>query len=487
MRIWQVRVAFIVCLVVWSISMSDDCQTDDDRNVRGRCSVCQRSLQIRRDGLVRIHGSARNRCQGSEQRPIPQENSILPNVDDSTQSAIPMPHVSNPMDSLMDLLRGTRISTIKRIPRASRNNAASKLSQIIDTLISDSNNIDFWILLLLFPKACLRVPSRGGQRWSLSTLLNRQISAETLPEPQCSAPRVPRKSSSVSEDMDRLAVRVSSKLEEDGDFAGAVRLASSTKAFAKCDRETLAALQSKHPPTHPNSTFCAPPPPLDCASLVVSQEEVWQAIRSFRKGSVGGPDGLRPQHLFNLTSKSTGPGGQCLLQSLTTLTNLILAGKVPSDFRPIFFGASLTALRKKEGGIRPIAVGCTLRRLVAKCASKSVAEEMGKMLGPLQLGFGVSRGVEAAVHAARSYVEGLSPSNAVVKLDIKNAFNSVRRDKMLEAVKTHAPQLLPFVHCNYSCESSLLFGGNVISSAEGVQQGDPLGPLLFCLTVHPFC
>lgn len=126
-----------------------------------------------------------------------------------------------------------------------------------DTLISNSNNIDFWIRLLLFPKACLRVPSRGGQRWSLSTLLNRQISAETPPEPQCCAPRVSWKSSSVSEDMDHLAVRVSSKLEE-GDFAGAVRLASSMEAFAKCDRETLAALQSKHPPTHSNSTFCAP-------------------------------------------------------------------------------------------------------------------------------------------------------------------------------------------------------------------------------------
>ena len=27
------------------------------------------------------------------------------------------------------------------------------------------------------------------------------------------------------------------------------------------------------------------------------------------------------------------------------------------------------ALRKKDGGIRPIAVGCTLQRLAAKCAS----------------------------------------------------------------------------------------------------------------------
>ena len=33
--------------------------------------------------------------------------------------------------------------------------------------------------------------------------------------------------------------------------------------------------------------------------------------------------------------------------------------------RPFFFGASVIALNKKDGGVRPIAVGCTLRRLVA--------------------------------------------------------------------------------------------------------------------------
>ncbi len=28
---------------------------------------------------------------------------------------------------------------------------------------------------------------------------------------------------------------------------------------------------------------------------------------------------------------------------------------------------------------------------------------------------------------------------------------------------------------------------SVISSQEGVQQGDPLGPLLFCLALHRHC
>ena len=69
-----------------------------------------------------------------------------------------------------------------------------------------------------------------------------------------------------------------------------------------------------------------------------------------------------------------------------------------------FFGASLTALNKRDGGIRPIAVGCTLRRLVAKMASMSVKDCIGSILAPLQLGYGTPFGAEAAVHSARLYI-----------------------------------------------------------------------------------
>ena len=57
-----------------------------------------------------------------------------------------------------------------------------------------------------------------------------------------------------------------------------------------------------------------------------------------------------------------------LLQSLIVFSNLVLQGKTPMAVHPFFFGANLIALGKKGGGIRPIAVGLTLHRLVAKCA-----------------------------------------------------------------------------------------------------------------------
>ena len=106
------------------------------------------------------------------------------------------------------------------------------------------------------------------------------------------------------------------------------------------------------------------------------------------------------------------------------------------------------------------------------------------LLAPRQLGYGVRGGAEAAVHAARLYMQDLQ-HRCVLKLDFRNAFNTLRRDKMLQAVQNFVPDLLPFVHASYSSPSSLFWSDKIIQSAEGVQQGDPLGPLLFCLTIHP--
>ena len=72
----------------------------------------------------------------------------------------------------------------------------------------------------------------------------------------------------------------------------------------------------------------------------------------------------------------------------------------------------------------------------------------------------------------------------ILKLDFQNAFNCLHRDKMLMAVREKVPGLFPLIHSAYSSPSCLFFGESILQSTEGVQQRDPLGPLLFCLTIH---
>jgi len=70
-----------------------------------------------------------------------------------------------------------------------------------------------------------------------------------------------------------------------------------------------------------------------------------------------------------------------------------------------------------------------------------------------------------------------------VKVDFRNAFNTVCRDVILESVANHLPELLPFATSTLSGSSDLQFGDLTLQSEEGAQRGDPLGPLYFCLAI----
>ena len=131
-----------------------------------------------------------------------------------------------------------------------------------------------------------------------------------------------------------------------------------------CNEEKYLALQAKHPAPHPNTHIPPPPPTPDFPELPAGV--VMATIRSFPNGSAGGPDKLKPQHPKDLVHDVKPGEVSPFLCALTSFCTLVLRGDVPAEVRPLFFGASLVALRKKSGDVRPIAVGCILHRLVEK-------------------------------------------------------------------------------------------------------------------------
>src|SRR6201996_555972 len=73
------------------------------------------------------------------------------------------------------------------------------------------------------------------------------------------------------------------------------------------------------------------------------------------------------------------------------------------------------------------------------------------------------------------FLENMSDQEVIVKLDFSNAFNTVRRDAILNAVATELPELYRLCYSAHAEASLLQLGDHTVVSAEGVQQGDPLG------------
>ncbi len=153
--------------------------------------------------------------------------------------------------------------------------------------------------------------------------------------------------------------------------------------------------------------------------ILIEEDEVRSAFLSFPNDSAGDPDGL---HLSDLIGFAAEGEGINLLHAVTDFINYILC---PPSVRPIFYGATLISLKKKDGSLRPIAVGFTLRRLIAKCLSRRLVVSLGSYFSQLQLGFGTPRGAEAAAHAGRLFLNQSPPDHLLLKLDFKNAFNSL--------------------------------------------------------------
>ena len=67
--------------------------------------------------------------------------------------------------------------------------------------------------------------------------------------------------------------------------------------------------------------------------MSITAADIKGAIRSFKPGSAGGRDGLRPQHLRDMIDDRVG-GDLC--EALAEFANLVLGGGVPESVRPVF-------------------------------------------------------------------------------------------------------------------------------------------------------
>ena len=92
----------------------------------------------------------------------------------------------------------------------------------------------------------------------------------------------------------------------------------------------------------------------------LTKDRVKEALFKFKKGTACGYSGVRVEHLQQFVEAD---GTDQFLTAFTQLCNRMASGELGASIQPFFGGAALTALIKKAGGIRPIAVGEVFRRV----------------------------------------------------------------------------------------------------------------------------
>jgi hypothetical protein len=263
-----------------------------------------------------------------------------------------------------------------------------------------------------------------------------------------------------------------------GRYSAAWSNLGSDGAISSPDKNLYEALQDLHP------AETSPPPSLPPSMpVMLDSQEVTTAVWRTKSGSAPGISGLRIDHIKGCFF------AKGFSKVFTEVLNLLVAGQIPAWASSVFAGAKLIALQKPSGGVRPIALTESIRRLASKSICLKHKEHFGELVGPHQYGVGVSSGIEKAVGYSR-FCWRKSGSEVMLQIDAKNAFNCVHRSAFFEALKTSDNPVLTSITSYISQmygDHSVLHNnlGDPILAQRGVAQGDNLSPFLFALAIKP--
>ena len=326
-------------------------------------------------------------CHTPEPQATPDPQTLHSSTSTSTPTPPPPP----------DTILSTFIKTVDHIPRPARSMWATAFSNALSSYLQDPSDTNLSILLIL-PKVTLYLPPRRATSTPLATVILSRLQRFAAGDFQglwadaaaTSPPTRPR--DQPAEDLQRRLVL---KAVGEGAISRASRLLSPQPPPLP-PTESHAALAKLHPPRFSPTWQPMPapsPPPFNAADL--NPKVVRSLIRSFPPLTSPGPSGLRASHLQDLLS-STSWSQVCT--SFTQWITLSSSCSLPLPHLTLFSAATLIPIPKKTGGVRPIAVGETLRRLTSKALQHLLSPSITATLLPLQKGINLPEACTHTVH-----------------------------------------------------------------------------------------
>ena len=321
----------------------------------------------------------------------------------------------------------SHVPTCRFVPVKFRTKWSQLLTSILDECAKTPDDELNWQKLFSVSKCILHASNRGcrkqkrNQDQRLSDRIDRwnaveyaNLWTETLAMKQAT-----KKSTN---GIEQLASRAKSLCLQ-GQFGRAAKILLS-EGLAPNSIATLKALEELHPKEVPSTLLL--PDNVASSAYHFSDNTVFEQLKTFSKYTAAGPSKMHPEHLFHAVECTAPDHCESALKAITRIVNTGSRGKFQSFVSKALCRASLTALSKRKGGVRPIAVSESLRRLIAKRLVKEAKSEAIELFDSIQLGVGISGGAEAIIHSAKITNEKIliaDTKEGVLQIDFRNAFN----------------------------------------------------------------
>ena len=185
--------------------------------------------------------------------------------------------------------------------------------------------------------------------------------------------------------------------------------------------------------------------------LRLKAAELGEALRTAKRGSAAGLSGASVEDYRLLL------GDEEALDLLVHAASLFANADAPADVLRALALSRLTALSKPGKGVRGIATGDTLRRLVSRTLARRYAETFDRATRPFQFALQARAGTDCLAAMLRAASE-LDADATIVSLDGRSTYDTVSRAAFLTKLREVAPDLVPFVRDWYSGTSTPLVG-----------------------------
>lgn len=211
-----------------------------------------------------------------------------------------------------------------------------------------------------------------------------------------------------------------------------------------------------------------------------SEEEVWKALRGINRQSATSIDGWSRDLL--VTAFKSHPSNA---QNFCWLLHYLATQPHSDLLLDVLRAARLVGIPKPNGGARPICIANIWLKIIGSIALSRDDRQTSKR----QYAVGRRDGALKIVHEVRHKLDQLRSGEpeaeyVVMKFDVSNAFNSLRRRHVKRLLEKHPVSTRQYFRLAYGGRSPLAVYGpgglTVLDMDEGIRQGDSTSTYFFC-------